>query len=151
MLGRPPRLLPSTVSEPWRWGRRGIATGHCREAKSEAFWPAVGLSAFLWALTTFFDFSLKATGVSHDSPEAQTCTFQVSGLQKHHQNCKRRPPREGRNLSKDYSCRQKFSKAFTAYSSWLPFVTHFTTMHLPYFESTADGCATSSLRYFLMK
>ena len=27
-----------------------------------------------------------AAGVSHDSPRAQTCTFQDSGLQKHQQN-----------------------------------------------------------------
>ena len=33
-----------------------------------------------------------AAGVSHDSPRAQMCTFQGSGLQKHHQNSTRRHP-----------------------------------------------------------
>ena len=34
---------------------------------------------------------------SHDSPRAQMCTFQGSGLQKHHQNSTKRTPREGEN------------------------------------------------------
>ena len=34
----------------------------------------------------------KAAGVSHDSPRAQTCTFEGPGLQKHHQNSTRRHP-----------------------------------------------------------
>ena len=33
-----------------------------------------------------------ATGASHDSPRAQTCTFEGPGLQKHHQNSTRRHP-----------------------------------------------------------
>ena len=33
-----------------------------------------------------------AAGVSHDSPRAQTCTFEGTGLQKHHQNSTKRPP-----------------------------------------------------------
>ena len=37
-----------------------------------------------------------AAGVSHDNQRAQTCTFEGPGLQKHHQNSTRRPPREGR-------------------------------------------------------
>ena len=37
-----------------------------------------------------------AAGVPHDSPRAQTCTFERPGLQKHHQNSTRRPPRERR-------------------------------------------------------
>ena len=32
--------------------------------------------------------------VSHDSPRAQTCTFEGPGLQSHHQNSTKRPPRE---------------------------------------------------------
>ena len=35
-------------------------------------------------------------GLPHDSPRAQTCTFDRPGLQKHHQNSTRRPPRERR-------------------------------------------------------
>ena len=39
-----------------------------------------------------------AAGVSHDSPRAQSCTFEGSGLQKHNQNSTRRPPeREEKN------------------------------------------------------
>ena len=38
----------------------------------------------------------KAAGVSHNSPRAQTCTFERPGLQKHHQNSTRRSPRERR-------------------------------------------------------
>ena len=37
----------------------------------------------------------EAAGASHDSPRAQTCTFQGPGLQKHHQNSTKGPPREG--------------------------------------------------------
>ena len=36
-----------------------------------------------------------AAGVSHDSPRAQTCTFEGPGLQKHHQNSTKRTKREG--------------------------------------------------------
>ena len=35
-------------------------------------------------------------GVSHDNQRAQTCTLERPGLQKHHQNSTRRPPRERR-------------------------------------------------------
>ena len=35
-----------------------------------------------------------AAGVSHDSPRAQKCTFEGPGLQSHHQNSTKRPPRE---------------------------------------------------------
>ena len=35
-------------------------------------------------------------GASHDSPRAQTCTFQGPGLQINHQNSTKRPPRERR-------------------------------------------------------
>ena len=38
----------------------------------------------------------KAARVSHDSPRAQTCTFEGRGLQKHHQNSTRRPPERGK-------------------------------------------------------
>ena len=39
-----------------------------------------------------------AAGVSHDSPRAQTCTFEGPGLQKHHQNSTgRHPEREEKN------------------------------------------------------
>ena len=39
-----------------------------------------------------------AAGVSHDSPRAQTCTFEGPGLQKHNQNStKRHPEREEKN------------------------------------------------------
>ena len=39
-----------------------------------------------------------AAGVPHDSPRAQTCTFEGLGLQKHHQNSTRRhPEREEKN------------------------------------------------------
>ena len=37
-----------------------------------------------------------AAGVLHDNQRAQTCTFEGPGLDKHHQNSTRRPPREGR-------------------------------------------------------
>ena len=37
----------------------------------------------------------KAAGASHDSPRAQTCTFQGPGIQKHHQNSTKGPLREG--------------------------------------------------------
>ena len=37
-----------------------------------------------------------AAGVSHDNQRAQTCTLEHPGLQKHHQNSTRRPPRERR-------------------------------------------------------
>ena len=36
-----------------------------------------------------------AAGVSHDSPRAQTCTFEGPGLQKHHQNSTKKTKREG--------------------------------------------------------
>ena len=38
----------------------------------------------------------EAAGVSHNSPRAQTCTFEGPGLQKNHQNSTKGPPREGR-------------------------------------------------------
>ena len=38
----------------------------------------------------------EATGVSHDNERAQTCTFEGSGLQKHHQNSAKGPTREKR-------------------------------------------------------
>ena len=38
-----------------------------------------------------------AAGVSHDSPRAQTCTFQDTCASKHHQNSTRRPPERHRN------------------------------------------------------
>ena len=42
--------------------------------------------------------SAGAAGVSHNSPRAQTCTFQGPGLQKHHQNSTRiHPEREEKN------------------------------------------------------
>ena len=37
---------------------------------------------------------MSAAGVSHDSPRAQTCTFEGPGLQSHHQISTKRPPRE---------------------------------------------------------
>ena len=37
-----------------------------------------------------------AAGVSHDSPRAQTCTFEGPGLQKHHQNSTKRTNKRGR-------------------------------------------------------
>ena len=37
-----------------------------------------------------------AAGVSHDSPRAQTCTFEGPGLQKHQQNSTKGPQRERR-------------------------------------------------------
>ena len=36
----------------------------------------------------------KPPGVSHDSPRAQTSTFEGPGFQKHHQNSTQGPPRE---------------------------------------------------------
>ena len=33
-------------------------------------------------------------GLAHDTPRAQTCTFEGSGASKHHQNSTRRPPRK---------------------------------------------------------
>ena len=43
----------------------------------------------------------KAAGVSHHSPRAQTCTFEGPGLQNHHQNSTRRPPRDGHKEKKE--------------------------------------------------
>ena len=43
----------------------------------------------------------KATGVSHDNQRTQTCTFELPGLQKHHQNSTRRPPE--RREKKEFS------------------------------------------------
>ena len=37
-----------------------------------------------WSAVDFGQF--RAAGVSHDSPRAQTCTFQGFGLHEHHQN-----------------------------------------------------------------
>ena len=58
-----------------------------------------------------------AAGVSHDSPRAQTCTFDGPGLHKHHQNSTRRPPerhkkstnggREGRKRAKFWAVRRR--------------------------------------------
>ena len=39
-----------------------------------------------------------AAGVSHDSPRAQTCTFQGSGLQKHQQNSTQGPQERERRM-----------------------------------------------------
>ena len=39
-------------------------------------------------------------GVSHDSPRAQTCTFEGSGLQKHHQNSTKRTNKRGKKRIK---------------------------------------------------
>ena len=53
-----------------------------------------------------------AAGVSHDNQRAQTCTFERSGLQKHHQNSTRRPPRERRK--KEIGGREKKKSKFWA-------------------------------------
>ena len=47
-----------------------------------------------WRRSMMASVGPKAAGVSHDSPRAQKCTFEGPGLQSHHQNSTKRPPRE---------------------------------------------------------
>ena len=57
-------------------------------------------SANFWMLNfgTTKSGALKGAGVSHDSPRAQTCTFQHPGLQKHHQNLTKGPQERERRM-----------------------------------------------------
>ena len=66
----------------------------------------------------------EAAGVSHDSPRAQTRTFEGPGLQRH-QNSTRRPPREGRKKEKSGGRGKKKSAKF-----WAPTVRGPTFYHL---------------------
>ena len=52
----------------------------------------------------------EAAGVSHDSPRAQTCTFEGPGLQSHHQNSTKRPPREEEKNENSSGRRRKKKK-----------------------------------------
>ena len=68
-------------------------------------WSA-GTSSFLAQLAK----TKARPGVSHDSPRAQTCTFQCPGFQKHHQNSTRRHPERQKKNEKGLEREKKKSE-----------------------------------------
>ena len=84
-----------------RWGFQGWGPeGWGPEGWGPEGWGAQNFALFFPVppQNSFFSFLCGAAGVSHDSPRAQTCTFEGPGLQKHHQNSTRRhPEREEKN------------------------------------------------------
>ena len=109
-----------TVLQTGRWGERDRRWGHSAKVGRSHHWHSrstpswsdarrfarhvLELSVWrghgrLWCSTPKRPQNLAwesgAAGVSHDIPRAQTCTFEGPGLQKHHQNSTKGPPREG--------------------------------------------------------
>ena len=87
---------------------------------------------------------VQAAGVSHDSSRAQTCTFEVPALQKHHQNFTRRP----RETQKELNCagRGKKTAKFWAPHPSGPHPSRPTlrgpTVRAPPFGAPLFGCLT---------
>ena len=67
-------------------------------------WPT--WARFGWGMEDFGQGYVSA-GVSHDSPRAQTCTFEGPGLQKHHQNSTIRPPETEKKTKMEWEWEKK--------------------------------------------
>ena len=82
---------------PEGWRLEGCRLEGCRPKPRKSGAPKGGaprggrpkISRFFFPLPPQFSFFR-----SRDSPRGETCTFQGPGLQKHHQNSTKRPPRE---------------------------------------------------------
>ena len=96
---RPQCALPQR-SGALRWGP------NCGAQNLALFCPSPATTFILSSL------SWGSARVSHDSPRAQTWKIEGPGLQKHHHNSTRRPPREGIKKEKCGGRGQKKSDIF---------------------------------------